>query len=145
MRHSDARAAHGGQSTSVPIRLGPLTLLLAVISICLTTLAILTFTTARADLALANKYAETVRTRYELEQQGQVFLQEVSETDPADYGLNDWHPDRDGVYHTELTQGDARLSIGFRPGEKGTEVVQWQHTKAWAEDDSIGELWDGGF
>ena len=37
----------------VPIKLGPLALLLAVISICLTTLAILTFTTARADLRLA--------------------------------------------------------------------------------------------
>ncbi len=53
----------------VPIKLGPLALLLAVISICLTTLAILTFTTARADLRLAQKYAETVSTRYELERE----------------------------------------------------------------------------
>ena len=44
-----------------PIRLGPMALLLTVISICLTILAILTFTTARADLRLAQKYAETVQ------------------------------------------------------------------------------------
>ena len=49
-----------------PIRLLPLALLLTVISICLTVLAILTFSTAGADLRLAEKYAETVRTRYEL-------------------------------------------------------------------------------
>ncbi len=39
----------------IPIKLGPLTLLLTVISICLTVLAILSFTTARADLRLAEK------------------------------------------------------------------------------------------
>ena len=50
-----------------PIRLGPMALLLTVISICLTILAILTFTTARADLRLAQKYAETVQARYAAE------------------------------------------------------------------------------
>ena len=68
-----------------PIKLGPLALLLTVISICLTTLAILTFTTARADLSLAEKYAQTVETRYALERQGQEFLREVSETDPVSW------------------------------------------------------------
>ena len=61
----------------VPIKLGPLALLLTVISICLTVLAILTFTTARADMALAEKYADTIRLRYELEAEGQSFLAEA--------------------------------------------------------------------
>ena len=130
----------------IPIKLGPLTLLLTVITICLTTLAILTFTTAGADLRLAENYAETVRSRYALEKQGQAFLQELSETDPADYGLSDWERDSDGVWHTVLTQGDWKLSIGFRTDrEKGTDIVEWQHSKSWTEDESIGQLWDGGF
>ena len=130
----------------IPIKLGPLTLLLTVISICLTTLAILAFSTARADLRLAEKYAETVRSRYALEEQGQAFRQELSETDPADYGLSGWERDSDGVYHTVLTQDDLSLAVGFRPGaEGGTEILQWQHTKNWTEDESIGQLWDGGF
>ena len=130
----------------IPIKLGPLTLLLTVISICLTTLAILSFTTARADLRLAEKYAETVSGRYALEKEGQAFLQELSETDPADYGLTDWERDSSGVWHTVLTQGDRNLSIGFRPnGSKGTDIVEWQHTKSWTEDVSMGQLWDGGF
>ena len=51
----------------VPIRLGPLALLLAVISICLTILAVLSFTTGQADLRLAQRYADTVTERYALE------------------------------------------------------------------------------
>ena len=129
----------------VPIRLGPLALLMAVISICLTTLAILTYTTARADLRLAEKYAETVRTRYALEQQGQDFLRELSETDPADYGLTDWERDAAGIYRTVLKQDGARLSIGFRPEGEGYALVSWQHGRDWTEDEDIGELWDGGF
>ena len=57
-----------------PIKLGPLALLLTVITICLTTLAILTLTTARADLRLAEKYADTVAARYELERMGQAII-----------------------------------------------------------------------
>ena len=102
----------------IPIKLGPLTLLLTVISICLTVLAILSFTTARADLRLAEKYADTVRSRYALEKQGQAFRQELSETDPADYGLSGWERDKDGVYHTVLTRDDLSLSIGFCLGAR---------------------------
>ena len=57
-------------SGRMPVKLGPLALLLTVISICLTTMAILTFATARADRRLAEKYAATVRLRYELDQEG---------------------------------------------------------------------------
>ena len=130
----------------VPIKLGPLALLLTVISICLTTLSILAFTTARADLRLAEKSAETLRVRYELEQQGQSFLRELCDADPADYSLMDLERDRDGVWHTEFREGDAVLRIGFRPSaDGGVQVLSWRMEKDWAEDDSLGDLWDGGF
>ena len=120
----------------IPIKLGPLTLLLTVISICLTVLAILSFTTARADLRLAEKYADTVRSRYALEKQGQAFRQELSETDPADYGLSGWERGSDGVYRTVLTQDDLSLSIGFCPNEKGkTDILQWQNALLSLRDD----------
>lgn len=129
-----------------PIRLGPLALLLTVISICLTTLAILTFTTARADLRLAEKYAQTVQTRYALEKQGQEFLQELSGTAPEDLELMDLERDRAGNWWTEFEQEGARLRIGIRPDrEKGYSVISWRIEKGWSENDSIGELWDGGF
>ena len=112
----------------IPIKLGPLALLLTVICICLTTLAVLAFATARADQRLAAKSAETVSTRYQLEIQGQEFMKELSETDPADYSLMDLE------------------RIGFRPSAAGhVRIVSWRMEKDWAEDDSLGDLWDGGF
>ena len=130
----------------VPIKLGPLALLLTVICICLTTLAVLAFATARADQRLAAKSAETVSTRYRLEIQGQEFLKELSETDPADYSLMDLERDAAGNWHTEFREGDAVLRIGFRPSADGqVRIVSWRMEKDWAEDDSLGDLWDGGF
>ena len=69
----------------LPVKLGPLALLLTVISICLTTLSILTFTTARADASLARKYADTVTARYSLMNQGEEFLRDAHQL--ADQGI----------------------------------------------------------
>ena len=128
----------------VPIKLGPLALLLTIISICLTTLAILNFTTARADMRLAEKYAETVQTRYALEVKGQEFLQEISEMDPADLSLLDLERDADGVLWESFEQDGARLRIGIRPGgPNGVQVVAWRQEKEWDQEDLIGNLWSG--
>lgn len=130
----------------IPIKLGPLALLLTVISICLTTLAILSFTTASADLRLAEKYADTVQTRYELESRGQEFLQELSETDPADYSLMGWERDAGGNYTEDLECDGTVLHIGFRPDRASAyQLISWRLEKNWEEDESIGTLWDGGF
>lgn len=130
----------------IPIKLGPLALLLTVISICLTTLAILSFTTASADLRLAEKYADTVQTRYELESRGQEFLKELSETDPADYSLMGWERDAGGNYTEALECDGTVLHIGFRPDRASAyQLISWRLEKNWEEDESIGTLWDGGF
>lgn len=126
----------------VPVKLGPLALLLAVISICLTTLAILTFTTARGDLSLARKYAATVQERYALEAEGQAFLQELAEDAPM--ALMDAERDAQGVRHITLEHGDARLRIAVAPdGSGGYAVTSWRQDRQWTEDTSIGNLWAG--
>ena len=124
-----------------PIRLGPLALLLTVISICLTILAILTFTTARADLHLARQYAETVQSRYALERQGQEELSRLRRGEtPAPAA------DEDGVLRTELEREGFRLHIGLAPdGAGGYTVVEWRQTKDWETDDTIDNLWSGSF
>ncbi len=125
----------------VPVKLGPLALLLTVISICLTTLAILTFTTARADLSLAEKYADTVKTRYELETRGQEFLQEAKKTSSLSSlpGVTI----EDGVYYKELTLDGSILRIGLADYGDGVQVVEWRHEKEWTPDTDIGNLWNG--
>lgn len=107
----------------VPIKLGPLALLLAVVSICLAVLSILTFTTARADLALAEQYAETIRIRYVLEEQGQRFL---AEAEP-------------GAEQT-FEQDGIRLVVAL--DEEGS-VVRWTLEREWTQDEAFGNLWLG--
>ncbi len=128
----------------IPIRLGPLALLLTVISICLTVLSILTFTTSRADMRLAEKYAETVRTRCSLEAKGQAFLAEADAA--AKEGmldtLDELERDAKGVLWTALEEDGFRLRIGLRPSAGAVRVEAWRHERLWEEDDSLN-LWSG--
>lgn len=125
----------------VPVKLGPLALLLTVISICMTTLAILTFTTARADLSLAEKYAGTVRERYALEVKGQQFVGETCDEIAQGFILM---PEADGLIHYDLEEGNTRLSIGLKPaGLSGVTVKNWRVERQWEEDTNMGNLWDG--
>ncbi len=119
----------------VPIRPGPLALLLTVVGICLTMLAILTFTTARADLRLAEKYANTVSLRYELEAEGQRWLSEVQKGTVKRSG--------DGTYRVTLEKDGSLLSIAAAGEDGEVRVLSWRHTRAWEPDTAIGNLWTG--
>ena len=124
-----------------PIRLAPLALLLTVISICMTVLGILTYATARADINLAETYAETVRTRYELEARGQNWVGGLIA--PAD-GQTAPSPDEDGVIRAEFRDdGGLILHAGAVIEDGGPRIVEWRFEHEWEEDTSIGKLWDG--
>lgn len=127
----------------VPIKLGPLTLLLTVISICLTTLAILNFTTARADMRLAEKFAETVQTRYALEAEGQAYLRELDTLSAAERAALEREADGDGVLWRLFERDSARLHIGVRSAEDGFQVVSWRQDKEWNREETLGNLWPG--
>ena len=133
----------------IPIRLGPLALLLTVISICMATLGILSFTTARADYRLAEKYAATVQERYVLEKEGQAFLREASDALAEGSGLEalaGTEKDGDGITHKTLEHGEARLQVGIVPeGNAGFRIVEWRIQKDWEPENSMGDLWDGEF
>ena len=114
----------------VPIRLGPLALLLTVISICLTVLSVLSFVSARADLALAEKYAQTVKTRYELETEGQEYLRDAALSGSR-------------AAEKVFEKDGSKLSIELRPSGNGFIISKWLHEKEWEPDESIGDLWNG--
>ena len=124
-----------------PIRLGPLALLLTVISICLAILAILSFTTARADLRLAETYAETVRTRCALDKDAQEYLCRLNAgREPA------LEPDGDGVCRVELERGGCLLRIALLDdGQRGWTVLSWRQEKRWEQKETIDNLWSGSF
>ena len=133
----------------IPIRLGPLALLLTVISICMAVLGILSFTTARADYSLAEKYASTVQERYALERAGQDFLRQAGEALKAGdrlEGLAGTETDEDGITHKTLEYEEVRLLIGIVPeGDWGFRVVEWRIQKDWEPAGNEGNLWDGSF
>ena len=123
----------------LPIRLTPMALLLTVISICMTVLGILTCATARADVNLAETYAETVRTRYELEVRGQNWIGGL--TASADGQTS---PDEDGVIREEFRSGSGLVLHAGAVIENGRpRIVEWRFEQEWEEDTSIGKLWDG--
>ncbi len=127
-----------------PVRIGPLSLLLAVISICLAVLAVLNMTTASADLRLAERYAQTVTARYALEKQGQEALLELSGTESADWQSMGWEQGADGIYQKRLENDGAFLQIRIAEQENGKAVVlTWKQEKEWEEDDRIENLWSG--
>ena len=110
----------------VPVKLGPLALLLTVISICLTTLSILTFTTSRADMRLSERYASTVSTRYELEVQGQEALALLDRGDMGNFERNG-----SGELWQTIEKDGFLLKIGVVEEDDGFRVIGWRHEREW--------------
>ena len=117
----------------IPIRLGPLALLLTVISICLGTLAVLSFSNSGADMRLAQRYSEAVRIRYLLEEDGQAFLNEMNSGQAAEGTVTKTFEREGYTLRMELTSDGGHY-----------EVSGWQISKNWEEDTIIDNLWQGG-
>ena len=127
----------------VPIKLGPLALLLTVISICMTTLGILAFATARADWNLAQKYADTVQTRYTLEARGQGFLRDAAKACQEGKTLQelaDTRTEEDGIFYKTLEEGEFRLKIGIVSENGSFRVGSWRIQREWEPEGGL-DLW----
>lgn len=121
----------------VPIRLGPLALLLAVISICLTTLAILSFTTGQADMRLAQRYADTAAQRYALEAEGQQFLADLCGGSSLQSGLP-------SVNETIEGENGLSLHIELKQNAQGSyDIVSWKFVREWEEHTDLDNIWTG--
>ena len=152
------------------IRLGPIAVFLTVIAAVLATLAILTVATSRADAVLAERFAQVTQIRYDLEKDGNRFLQALDsalmEDDPA--GDTGERENSGGFSEallgrlpegTELTEeGLLRyylekdgysltllVSAGSAEGHSAElyEVTEWKIRKLWEEEDPFEDLWLG--
>lgn len=135
--------------TVPPIRTGALTLLIALAAVCLAVLAVLSFTTAQADLALAEKSLDRFSQDAALENQGQQWLAQLDQTlasggDPAALG----DLGTDGSVSTTLTGEQGRsLTITVLPTPQGPDRFQlqcWQFGQQ-RGDAAAPNLWDGSF
>ena len=126
---------------SRPVRLGWLSLLLTVIILCLATLSVLSFSTARADLALAQKQARQAQSVYALECAGQQWLAELDAAmaqagDTAELdALLPHGTAREGPGVSAVLEGaDGRSLSVFAEltADGGYRVIQWQQSAEWA-------------
>ncbi|MBR2577857.1 MAG: hypothetical protein IKE38_02895 [Erysipelotrichaceae bacterium] len=103
------------------IRLGPLALLLSVVAIALSTLATLSFSSARADMIIAERFASTVKTRYALDKEGQEY-----------------RSNNEGDYTFETEISDYVLKMERSEGREYYHIK-----KIWNNDESVKDLWEG--
>ena len=126
---------------SRPVRLGWLSLLLTVIILCLATLSVLSFSTARADLALAQKQARQAQSVYALECAGQQWLAELDAALAQAEGYGGagcaaaaWHCQGRPRCERRAGAPDGRSLSVFAEltADGGYRVIQWQQSAEWA-------------
>ena len=149
------------------IRLGPIAIFLAVIAAVVATLAMLTFATSRADMALAERFAAVTAIRYELDEEGNRFLQVVEETSgKAAEGSGEEVPEQNAEeqmppiddaltgettalagggwkYYTEKEGYALTVEVVPAGSESGWQVTKWKINKLWEGDDPFEDLWLG--
>ncbi len=128
-----------------PIRLGLLALLLLVITVCMTTLGVLTVATAQADLRLAERYGEMNRQQYQRELAGQDFLRQADETtrDGLPLSLLEGVTETREGYEKTITVGNASLKIVLRTDGGDLKVVAWETDPQWNPETKTHKLWGG--
>ena len=127
-------------------RLGPIAIFLVIVTMVITTLAVLTVATSNADVTMAKRFADITQIRYGLEAQGEEFLsyaESAGASSPADH--------MDGVTETEngyeftAEDGGYRLEVAvtWQGGSGRYEVTKWKLTKIWSASDPMNSLWPG--
>ena len=104
-------------------RLGPLGLLLTVIAIALATLATLSFSSARADTILTDRFAETVRIRYSLDAKAQDYRRQNDDSD----------------YEKVFEEDGYEVAIA----KEESDMKYYRLSKIWHNDENIHDLWEG--
>ena len=111
--------------------------LLAIVLLCLVILSVLSLSTAAADLRLAEKYAQTVASDYQLEEKAQEWLAELEmqiESGTLETG------------RIEKTIGDAeeRHITIVAEIQNGTYTIrEWRRSAPENVDNGMDNLWKG--
>lgn len=139
-----------------PIRFGALSLLFLVVAICLVVLGVLSFTTARANIALASKQADVVTQNTANDALGQEWLASVD----AMLAEAQANGGREAYIASHLPAGTsfAGSSLWANLGTGGKyalavevtidsdlryTITKWETTVDWTRDESIGNVWSG--
>lgn len=138
-----------GKTENRPVRMGWLSLLVTVVLLCLATLAVLAFTTARSDLALARRQAQMTQALYAREQTGQELLAQVdalgksgdTPTQIAKALGGEVSPTTTLLFTIRDEEGGV-LDIELAPDwNGGYEILAWRHSVEWQPSSVDAGLW----
>lgn len=129
------------------LRLGPVAVFLTIVAVILTTLATLTIATSRADVVLAERFAEMTQIRYSLEAQGSEFLSSLAEELEAGASLSsisELNRKADGIFEYKAERDGYELVIRLTESyEDLYNIREWKITKVWEEEDLNQGIWAG--
>ena len=145
-----ARARQGS------VRIGPVSILVLVIILCLAVMAALTVTTSEAEESITTRQEESITALYANEAEAQIFLAQLDEALAQARGartsvqaalstldLPEGTVYEDGVLTTAFVQENGRrldieLSI---PTTASYEIMSWRATTEWNEEDPDLIFW----
>ncbi len=129
------------------LRLGPVAVFLTVVAVILTTLATLTIATSRADVVLAERFAEMTQIRYSLEAQGSEFLSNLAEELEAGASLSsisELNRKADGIFEYKAERDGYELVIRLTESDEDLyDIREWKIIKVWEEEDLNQGIWAG--
>lgn len=132
-----------------PIKLGSMTLLLTIVLLCMAILSVLTLSTARADLSLAQKYADRLQQVYALDSVGQRLLAELDTALQKGATPQELLPllPQDAVLEQDtvtlqLADGAGQtLTVTLELKPEGAVVLQWKPSVEWSPEEQLTGLW----
>jgi hypothetical protein len=122
--------------------LGSVSLLCALILVCVVVLTVLCIATVRADWLLTRRGAEVTQQHYELQNQAQLWL---AQTDAA-LRSQGWEAatlpqgsERRGEsITTTLQRENMKLTITLEPGEGELyRIKEWRSAREWDEEENL--------
>lgn len=129
------------------IRLGPIAIFLAIVTIVLATLAVLTTATTNADKVMAERHASVTKARYQLEAKGEKFIADFDRQaakgrpDAKKLGAR---KTKEGYKKTISGDGyTLEIILGSPDGKDDFKIVKWNLEKKWKEEDPHIKVWKG--
>ena len=121
------------------MRLGPIAVFLIIVTMVITTLALLTIATSNADRVMAGRFANITQIRYGLESEGERFLADAAAGDLSDAEAVD------GGYLFTAEREGYRLEIEITdPDASGDyDISRWKINRIWESSDPISDIWQG--
>lgn len=121
-------------------RMGSITVLFAVIALCVFIFGALTVAAAVSDLREAQRYGQYVSQLNQCQNAGQQWLAQVDAWQKGEGELPQGTVLENDQISAQLQQNDITLSVCLQLQEKGYSIIRWDCTARWQPETGLN-LW----